>query len=175
MARTIEKIECFSSFRQSMLDYFTSYRTEDRKCHKSTISHRIANAIERSFPSCSVDIDYDGADILVRDRSGNDVLAIFWSNTYLTQAEKDKAQNYHIAHDPMLTLAFSLLEERDYILIYRFENRYLEYLHINKLDFSERLLKRCLIREEKKKKEKEEEQLPLFARKKRTKKEEPTS
>ena len=75
----------------------------------------------------------------------------------------------------MLTLAFSLLEERDYILIYRFENRYLEYLHINKLDFSERLLKRCLIREEKKKKEKEEEQLPLFAKKKREKKEKPTS
>lgn len=175
MARTIEKIECFSSFRQSMLDYFASYKKEDRKRHKSTISHRIADAIGRSFPSCCVDIDYDGADILVRDSSGNDVLAIFWSNTYLTPAEKQKAQNYHLTHRPMLTLAFSLLEEKDYILVYRFENRYLEYLHINKLDFSEMLLKRCLIKEEKKKKEKEEEQLPLFARKKREKKEKPTS
>ncbi len=175
MARTIEKIECFSSFRQSMLDYFASYKTDERKRHKSTISHRIALSIGRSFPSCTVDIDYDGADILVRDASERDVLAIFWSNTYLTQTEKDKAQNYHIAHNPMLTLAFSLLEERDYILIYRFEDRYLEYLHINKNDFSEMLLKRCLIKEEKKKKKKEDNLLPLFKRKKREKKEAPTS
>ena len=172
MAR-IEKIECFSSFRQSMLEYFDSFKEEDRKRRKSTISHRIALSIGRNFPGLSVDIDYDGVDILVRDTSGKDVLAIFWSNTYLTEKEKEKAQNYHLTHSPMLTLAFSLLEEKDYLLIYRFEDNYLEYLHINKIDFSEMLLKRCLIRDEKKKKE--EEQPSLFSKKHRKKKETPTS
>ena len=168
MARTIEKIECFSAFRKSMLDYFDSFREEDGKRRKSTISHRIALSIASNFPSCSVDIDYDGVDILVKDPERNDVLAIFWSNDYLKENEKEKAQNYHLSHKPMLTLAFSLLEDRDYILIYRFEDNYLEYLHINKNDFSEMLLKKCMIKEERKKEEKE--QLSLFSRKSRKRK-----
>ena len=65
----------------------------------------------------------------------------------------------------MLTLAFSLLEEKDYILIYRFEDDYLEYLHINKIDFSEHLLKRCMIEENKKKNEPS-----LFTQRKKAKK-----
>ncbi len=150
MARTIEKIECFDSFRRSMLDYFASFREEDKRRKKSTISHRIALSIMKNFPLYSVDIDYDTTDILIHGKNGRDILAIFWSNTYLTSAEKEKAQNYHLEHKPMLTLAFSLLEDRDYILIYRFEDDYLEYLHIDKVDFSEHLLKKCLIGEEEK-------------------------
>ncbi len=150
MARTIEKIECFDAFRKSMLDYFASFKEEDRRRKKSTISHRIALSIMKNFPSCIVDIDYDSTDILVHRDDGKELLAIFWSNTYMTSAEKEKAQSYHITHKPMLTLAFSLLEDRDYILIYRFEDDYLEYLHINKVDFSEMLLKKCLIGEEEK-------------------------
>ncbi len=165
MARTIEKIECFSSFRASMLEYFSSYKDEEGKKKKSTISHRIALALQNNFPSSYVDIDYNGADILVRNDKKEDVLAIFWSNTYLTEKEKEKAQHYHIEHKPMLTLAFSLLEEKDYILIYRFEDDYLEYLHINKIDFSEYLLKRCMIEENKKKNEPS-----LFTRRKKAKK-----
>ena len=58
-----------------------------------------------------------------------------------------------------------MLEEKGYILVYRFENEYLEYLHINKTDFSERLLKRCLIG-----KENEEDQLMLDIQKRRIRK-----
>ncbi len=168
MARTIEKIECFSAFRKSMLDYFESFAADDAKRHKSTISHRIAVSVAKNFRSCSVDIDYDGADILVRDDSGHSVLAVFWSNDYLTRKEKENAGNYHLSHNPMLTLAFSLLGERAYILVYRFEDNYLEYLHINKNDFSETLLKKCTITRERKREEKE--QLSLFSGKGRKRK-----
>ncbi len=132
-----------------MLDYFELYKEEEKKCRKSTISHRIALRLAKYFPSSLVDIDYNKADILVHQDGERDTLAIFWSNTYLTADEKEKAQNYHLEHKPALTLAFSLLDDKDYILIYRFEDNYLEYLHINKLDFSERLLKKCLIKDEK--------------------------
>lgn len=165
MGRNLEKIECFSSFRQSMLDYFASSPIDDRRRKKSTFSHRIALCIEKNFPSFLVDIDYDKTDILVHTKEGNEILAIFWSNTYLTTEEKNKAQNYHLSHKPRLTLAFSLLEEKDYILIYRFEDNYLEYLHINKIDFSEELLKKCLIKDEKKK-----EEPSLFSKKTKKKK-----
>lgn len=163
MARIIEKIECFSSFRNSMLDYFSSFKEDDKRRKKSTVSHRIALSIQKNFPSFLVDIDYNKTDILVHTEDGEDILAIFWSNTYLTAVEKERAQNYHIAHSPHLTLAFSLLEEKDYILVYRFEDNYLEYLHINKEDFSEDLLKKCLIKDEKVKKEPS-----LFSKKKKS-------
>lgn len=126
-----------------MLEYFSRYGEEHRR--KSTASHRIALILSKHFPStCTIDIDFDDADILVKD--GEDIpLAVFWSTTYLTGSEKDKAQLFHQNQKPTLTLAFSMLEEKDYILVYRFESNYLEYLHIDKKDFSENLLKRCLI------------------------------
>ena len=104
--------------------------------------------MSRFFPqSYSIDIDIQGTDILVKN--GETIpLSVFWSSTYLTKAEKDKAQKFHTDKKPTLTLAFSMLEEKDYILVYRFEKEYLEYLHINKTDFSERLLKRCIIGKE---------------------------
>lgn len=164
MGQAIGKIECFSAFRKSMLDYFASSGDDGKRRRKSTISHRIALSMQSNFPSQIVDIDYDKADILVHTGDGEDILAVFWSNTYLTQAEKEKAQHFHLSHNPALTLAFSLLEDKDYILVYRFESNYLDYLHINKSDFSEMLLKRCLIEDEKEKKEPS-----LFTKKKKSK------
>ena len=116
--------------------------------------------MSRFFPqSYSIDIDIQGTDILVKN--GETIpLSVFWSSTYLTKTEKDKAQKFHTDKKPTLTLAFSMLEEKDYILVYRFEKEYLEYLHINKTDFSERLLKRCIIG-----KEDEEDQLMLDIKK----------
>ena len=116
--------------------------------------------MSRFFPqSYSIDIDIQGTDILVKN--GDTIpLSVFWSSTYLTKTEKDKAQKFHTDKIPTLTLAFSMLEEKDYILVYRFEKEYLEYLHINKTDFSERLLKRCIIG-----KEDEEDQLMLDIKK----------
>lgn len=165
MATTLEKIEVFSSFRSAMLEYFSLYGKEEEKRKKSTVSHRIAICLSRHFPFSSlIDIDIDGVDITVRNGKRLP-LSVFWSSTYLTQDEKDRAQNHHRENKPTLTLAFSLLEDKDYILIYRFEKEYVEYLHINKADFSEKLLKRCLIEGDD-----GGEQLMLDIRKKRTKK-----
>lgn len=146
MGKYTEKIEIFSSFRAAMLEYFDLYKEKGKEGRKkSTQSHRVALKLAKHFPSsCNIDIDLNGVDILVEE-DGIFPLAVFWSSTYLTQGEKDKAQAFHEEKKPTLTLAFSMLEDKDYILVYRFENEYLEYLHINKSDFSEKLLKRCLI------------------------------
>ena len=154
MSGALEKIEIFSAFRKAMLDYFSTYGEEEKHRRKSTVSHRIAK----------IDIDINSTDILVEE-DGSVLLAVFWSSTYLTQSEKDKAQHFHTEKKPVLTLAFSMLEDKDYILVYRFEKEYLEYLHINKEDFSENLLKRCLIEDKK-----DSDQLLLDIRKKRTRK-----
>ena len=171
MASSIEKIEVFSSFRDTMLEYFSKYGDDNDHRKKSTQSHRIAMIMSRFFPaSYSIDIDIQGTDILVKN--GDLIpLSVFWSSTYLTKAEKDKAQKFHTDKKPTLTLAFSMLEDKDYILVYRFEKEYLEYLHINKTDFSEMLLKRCIIG-----KEDQEDQLMLDIKKiKKRKKKTPKS
>lgn len=173
MARTIEKIQCFEAFRDTMLDYFSRYTEEEEGKKKSTVSHRIAMLLKNHVPmDVEIDIDLNGADILLK-RSGNIDFAIFWSSTYLTEKEKEKARTFHKDHNPYLTLAFSLLEDKDYLLVYRFEKDYLEYLHINKQDFSEHLLKRCMIED------KEEAQsqllLDIKATKKKKKKAKPTA
>lgn len=142
------QIELFDDFRESMLSYFSKYKEQDEKKKKSTTSHRIANALSKKLDSADIDLELDGVDILAH-RDDTPILALFWSYTYLTEKEKEKARKYHITNNPSLTLAFSLLEDKDYILVYRFEKDYLEYLHINKEDFSEYLLKRCLIEKEK--------------------------
>lgn len=137
------RIDVFDHFRKAMLNYFSQYNEDDgEKKKKSTTSHRIALALSKQFPStCKVEIDYMGADIVIK--RGNDVILILlWSNSYLTEKDKEKATELHKEKMPLLTLAFSLLEDRNYILVYRFEREYLEYLHIDKSDFSEKVLKR---------------------------------
>lgn len=146
MARTIEKIQIFDAFRATMLDYFFRYGEKLEHCRKATVSHRIAMLLKDHSPKeAEIDIDIDGTDILL-SQDGVEELAIFWSSTYLTEREKVKAQKYHMEKNPHLTLAFSLLEDKDYLLVYRFEKDYLEYLHINRKDFSEEILKRCMIK-----------------------------
>ena len=116
-----------------------------KESRKGAISHRIALSLERTLsPEYSIDIEIMGTDILVK--KGDDIiLALFWSSTYLTEKERSKALDFHRKWNPALTLAFSMLEDKDYLLIYRFESDYVDYLHIDKVDFSEMLLKRCMI------------------------------
>ena len=146
------RIDVFDNFRKAMLNYFSHYsKPDEEKKKKSTTSHRIAIELARQFPSrCNIDIDYMNSDIIIRD--GDDILLILlWSHDYLTEKDKDKARSLHIDKSPLLTLAFSLLEEKSYILIYRFEKEYLEYPHIDKSDFSEKILKRSEDRDRKEK------------------------
>ena len=146
------RIDVFDNFRKAMLNYFSHCaKPDEEKKKKSTTSHRIAIELSRQFPpNCQIDIEYMNADIIVR--SGNDILLVLlWSHDYLTEKDKEKAKSLHIEKAPLLTLAFSLLEEKSYILIYRFEKEYLEYLHIDKSDFSERIIKRSESRDKKEK------------------------
>ncbi len=138
------QIELFDDFRRAMLSFLSAYGNLDERKKKSTTSHRIALELSKEIKGADIDLDLDGVDILVHTKH-NPVLALFWSSTYLTEKEKEKARLFHISRCPALTLAFSLLEDKDYLLVYRFEKDYLEYLHIDKADFSEYLLKRCLI------------------------------
>lgn len=137
------KIDVFDNFRKAMLNYFSRYSEKDgEKKRKSTTSHRIAVELMRYFPSdCNIEIDYMNVDIVIK-RGDDIILILLWSNDYLTEKEKEKARTLHKEKSPLLTLAFSLLEEKNYILVYRFEKEYIEYLHIDKSDFSERILKR---------------------------------
>lgn len=81
-------------------------------------------------------------DILVHERNGCDyTLAIYTRDSYLSSADKEEAKAFHNDKN-CLTLAFTLLPEKNYFLIYRFGNSYTDYLHISKEDFSESLLKR---------------------------------
>lgn len=166
MSDNINQIELFSSFKSAMLEYFNKYSNEkNEKKKKSTISHRLALLLEKNITAATdVDIDIDGFEIVVKENE-KILLAILWSNSYLTEKEKEKAKKLHSLFSPSLTLAFSLLSDKDYILIYRFENDYLDYLHINKSDFSQNILKRCLVTDS----SDDSEQLVLFPKRRRKK------
>ena len=73
---------------------------------------------------------------------GNEEMALYWQDGYLSAREKAEAQNFH-REKKCFTLAFSLLPDKDYFLIYRFAENYTDYLHISREDFSEEVLKRC--------------------------------
>lgn len=166
MSDNLNQIELFSSFKSAMLEYFNKYSNEkNEKKKKSTISHRLALLLEKNILAATdVDIDIDGFEIVVKEKEKK-LLAILWSNSYLTEKEKEKAKKLHSLFSPRLTLAFSLLSDKDYILVYRFENDYLDYLHINKSDFSQNILKRCLVSDS----NDDSEQLVLFPKRKRKK------
>ena len=161
MADLEERFEIFSAFRLGMIEFFSNDLAEDGMRHrKSSISHRIALRLRPFFPmQYTIDIDTDGADILVW-KDDEIPLAIFWSEEYLTEKEKKKAIEYHREKSPGLTLAFSLLHDRSWILIYRFGDDYVEYLHIDKYTFDENVIKRLIIPE----KAKDDGQLMLSLR-----------
>ena len=96
-----------------------------------------------------IDVDADGADVLVWN-SGGYALALFWSSSYLSADGRRKAIAFHEKHSPALTLAFSLFPEREQMLVYRIEKGFIEYLHIEKDTFEEKVLRRCTIDEGKK-------------------------
>ena len=169
MAGLEERFEIFTAFRLGMAEFFSNDLSDDGKRHrKSSISHRIALRLRPYFPlQYTIDIDTDGADVLIW-KEDEIPLAIFWSEGYLTEKEKKKAIEYHREKAPGLTLAFSLLHDKSWILIYRFDDNYVEYLHIDKETFDETVLKRLPIPE----KSKDDGQLMLQLRPEKKRKEE---
>lgn len=133
-----EKLEVFDSFRKGMISYLSGLEDDGIKRKKSACTHRIALALERTFPSdVMIDIDTLGADLLVWDGKAKIHLALFWSEDYLTEKERERAYAFHLSQNPSLTLAFSVLPGKDWLLVYRFEKSFLEYLHIDKATFEE--------------------------------------
>jgi|GEM_PF-995784 len=116
------------------------------KRNKISLSHRLANYLEKNLREGTyVDISYSVGsctpDLIAHDRNGRIQLAIWWQDEYLTRKLQDEAKRFHEEYG-CFTLAFSLLSDRDYFLIYRFASTYTDYLHISREDFSESLLKR---------------------------------
>ena len=133
-----EKLEVFDSFRKGMISYFSGMKEDGVKRKKSARTHRIALSLMPFFPSdVLIDIDTMGADLLVWDGKDKVHLALFWSDDYLTEKERARAYDFHLDKAPSLTLAFSVLPDKDWILVYRFEKSFLEYLHIDKATFEE--------------------------------------
>ena len=151
MRKREDSIEIFENFRNGLELLITRDRELfEHDIRKETIAGRLAMYFSNLFSKeWYIDIATDGADLLVWDRKSTIALALFISRDYISQKGKDKAREYHLIHRPMLTLAFSILEDKDYILIYRFEELFLDYIHIfPELDFEEKVLKRVMIEEE---------------------------
>ncbi len=122
-----------------------------KKAKREAFSCRMAQHLNRYFGSeWYIDAALFGSDIMIWDRQGNIALALFIAKDYVTAHQKEKARLFHLEQKPALTLALSLLEGKDYALIYRFEKEYIDYLHIYPAqDYEDRVLKRCLIKDDK--------------------------
>ena len=68
-------------------------------------------------------------------------MAIFIEEEYLSSQKKGEASKLH-EDTGAFTIAFSLLKEREYFLVYRFASSFTDYLHLSKHDYRESLLKR---------------------------------
>lgn len=119
---------------------------------KGPITHRIAMYLEENLAKSGLICDTQFAiraegrtftpDMIVHNRMGQEEMALYWQDGYLRSDEKEEARDFH-SMKKCFTLAFSLLPEKDYFLIYRFAETYTDYLHISREDFSEEVLRRC--------------------------------
>ncbi len=158
-----ERIDIFEGFRKGMHYFLSAYQLPPGLKHKkAAIAHRLALCLSAEFPSSFVDIDTNGADIIVWDGDEDIKLALFWGEQYLTEKERNKAIEFHRTKNPGLTLGFTMLPERPWLLVYRFEQEYVEYLHIDKESFADEVLRQRFLED------KDEGQLKLSLRKKRT-------
>ena len=148
-------IQLFDAFKTALVrlckDDYVLFSTQRKK---SPVTHRIAMYIEAALGGgpdfiCDTLFHVQGEqkrgytpDILVHDRLGHIHMALFWQDGYLNAAQREEARDFH-KEKKCLTLAFSLLPDKDYFLIYRFAGSYTDYLHLSREDFSEVVLKRC--------------------------------
>lgn len=146
-----ENIDTFSLFKKALKELVESDSfLFARKERREAFSCRMAQHLNKYFGyGWYIDAAIDGSDLLVWDRQGNIPLALFIAKDYVTAAQKDRARLFHLTAKPALTLALSLLEGKDYMLIYRFEKEYIDYMHIYPdQDYQDTVLKRCLIKDD---------------------------
>ena len=159
-----ENIDTFGYFKGALKRLF-KYDEEllEMKYRKETVINRISLYMSESLEEGNnVDTSILGADLVIWDRKGNIDFALFLSKDYLSEEGKRKTRAFHLAYKPNLTLAFSILKEKDYVLIYRCEKDYVDYIHYYLDSFEDKMLKRVLLDEDSK------EGL-LFSSKKKTK------
>lgn len=163
-SKSTESIELYSLFKEAL--FKTLKEDEDLfaldRYRKESISNRLAISFEKVLEKpYHADILVKGSDILIWDRKDEILLSVFWSKNYLGKDIKEKARAFHIENNSILTLAFSLIPSTQYILIYRFEKLFLDYMHLSYDGKEETVLKRILLDEDGKKEK------SLFAREKR--------
>lgn len=146
-----ENIDTYASFKKALKLLFRYDRELfSKKTRKETLASRMAIYLTTFFgKEWFVDVAVGGADLLVWDRKDKIALALFLSKDYISALGKEKARSFHEERNSALTLAFSLLSEKDYILIYRFETEFVDYMHLFfDAGFEEKVLKRCLIKDD---------------------------
>ena len=143
-----ELLDIYQSFRKGMEAFFQlPALPRTLKPKRASISARLATSLRPYFPSnVNIDTDLLGTDILVWDENGL-ILALFWSSSYLAKKRKLSAISFHEREKTPLTLACSLFPEKNHFLVYRIENGFIDYLHVDKNTFSEDVLRRCTIDE----------------------------
>lgn len=146
-----ENIDTFSLFKKALEDLVESDSfLFARKARRESFSCRMAQHLNKFFGfGWYIDAAIEGSDLLIWDRQGNIPLALFIAKDYISSSQKDKARLFHLTMKPALTLALSLLEGKDYMLIYRFEKEYIDYMHIYPdQNYQDTVLKRCLINDD---------------------------
>lgn len=143
-----ELLDIYQSFRKGMEAFFQlPALPRTLKPKRASISARLATSLRPYFPSnVNIDTDLLGTDILVWDENGL-ILALFWSSSYLAKKRKLSAISFHEREQTPLTLACSLFPGKNHFLVYRIENGFIDYLHVDKNTFSEDVLRRCTIDE----------------------------
>lgn len=146
-----ENIDTFTLFKKALRDLVESDSfLFARKAKREAFSCRMAQHLNKYFGSeWYIDAAIEGSDIIIWDRQGNIPLSLFIAKDYVNSVQKDRARLFHLQHNPALTLALSLLEGKDYMLIYRFEKEYIDYMHVYPdQDYQDTVLKRCLIKDD---------------------------
>lgn len=146
----IQLFDCFcQALNRLCRDDFLLFSTQR---NKGPITHRIAMYLEQELNDrallCDVQFQIRGEDriytpdIVVHNRMGNEEMALYWQDAYLNARDKEEARDFH-REKRCFTLAFSLLPDKDYFLIYRFAESYTDYLHLSRETFEEEVLRRC--------------------------------
>lgn len=137
-----ENIKLFTSFKQALLMLVENdHALLDNRKKRASISHRIALYLERLVPYVKyIDLSYEVKikgkdiypDVMFHDRLGNIQLGLFWEEGYLSKADQEEIKRFHEETKAGLTLAFSILPERSYFLIYLVEDNLIQYFHLDK-------------------------------------------
>lgn len=139
---TSENIKLFAAFKNSLLKLWKDdIRLFTNKKKKTSISHRLSIYIEREVPYIKyVDLLYEiktddfeiYPDIILHNRVKDINLAIFWQDEYLSKKEQIEIKKLKEIAGESLVLAFAVLPDKPYFLIYQFETDTINYLHLDK-------------------------------------------